>query len=108
MRDFAILLGLTIVFMVGVIAGFFYLWYEHNALIRKVQSLEYQLEEHDGLISQNIDYVNESYHRILDIEKHIGIDINVCDGCLVDDCQGCPYIEKSIVTMDRNEKNIEG
>lgn len=51
MRDFVILLGLTIVFMVGVIAGFFYLWYEHNALIRKVQSLEYQLEEHDGLIS---------------------------------------------------------
>ena len=53
MRDFVIFLGLTIVFMVGVIAGFFYLWYEHNALIRKVQSLEYQLEEHDGLISQN-------------------------------------------------------
>ena len=108
MRDFVILLGLTIVFMVGVIAGFFYLWYEHNALKRKVQSLEYQLEEHDGLISQNIDCLNESYHRILGIEKHIGIDINVCDGCMEDVCWGCPYIEKSIVTMNRNEKNIEG
>lgn len=108
MRDFVILLGLTIVFMVGVIAGFFYLWYEHNALIRKVQSLEYQLEEHDGLISQNIDHAIDNSSRIFDIEKLIGIDINVCDGCMVDDCQGCLYIEKGIVTMDRNEKDIDG
>lgn len=99
MRDFVILLGLTIVFMVGVIAGFFYLWYEHNALIRKVQSLEYQLEEHDLLISQNIDHTIENFSRISDIEKHIGIDINVCDGCLVDDCQGCPYLRRFKFTL---------
>lgn len=77
-------------------------------LKKEIRLLHSAVEEHDGLISQNIDYVNESYHRILDIEKHIGINTDVCDGCLVDDCQGCPYIEKSIVTMDRNEKDIEG
>ena len=77
-------------------------------LKKEIRLLHSAVEEHDLLISQNIDHTIENFSRISDIEKHIGIDINVCDGCLVDDCQGCPYIEKSIVTMDRNEKNIEG
>ena len=77
-------------------------------LKKEIRLLHSAVEEHDLLISQNIDHIIENFSRISDIEKHIGIDINVCDGCLVDDCQGCPYIEKSIVTMDRNEKNIEG
>lgn len=77
-------------------------------LKKEIRLLHSAVEEHDLLISQNIDHTIENYSRISDIEKHIGIDINVCDGCLVDDCQGCPFIEKSIVTMDRNEKNIEG
>lgn len=77
-------------------------------LKKEIGLLHSAVEEHDGLIFQNIDHVMENFSRISDIEKHIGIDINVCDGCMVDDCQGCPHIEKSIVTMDRNEKNIEG
>lgn len=77
-------------------------------LKKEIRLLHSAVEEHDLLISQNIDHTIENFSRISDIEKHIGIDINVCDGCLVDDCQGCPYIEKSIVTIDRNEKNIEG
>ena len=77
-------------------------------LKKEIRLLHSAVEEHDLLISQNIDHIIENFSRISDIEKHIGIDINVCDGCLVDDCQGCPFIEKSIVTMDRNEKNIEG
>lgn len=77
-------------------------------LKKEISNLHLAVEEHDLLISQNIDHAIENFSRISDIEKHIGINIDVCDGCMVDDCQGCPYIEKSIVTMDRNEKNIEG
>ena len=63
-------------------------------LKKEIRFLHSAVEEHDLLISQNIDHTIENFSRISDIEKHIGIDINVCDGCLVDDCQGCPYIEK--------------
>ena len=77
-------------------------------LKKEIRLLHSAVEEHDGLISQNIDHAIENSSRISDIEKHIGINIDVCDCCMEDDCQGCPYIEKSIVTMNRNEKNIEG
>lgn len=95
MRDFVILLGLTIVFMVGVIAGFFYLWYEHNALIRKVQSLEYQLEEHDGLIQANIDNTVYNGTMIVKLETYLGLNQQSCpEGC-EDNCLFCPHAVES-------------
>lgn len=63
-------------------------------LKKEIRFLHSALEEHGLLISQNIDYIIENSSRISDIEKHIGIDINVCDGCLVDDCQGCSFLKK--------------
>lgn len=79
----------------GAFAGaLFWTIKEVMNLKKEIRLLHSAVEEHDLLISQNIDHTIENFSRISDIEKHIGIDINVCDGCLVDDCQGCPFIEK--------------
>lgn len=99
---------LLFLFIGAILAALVWATHEIYDIKNEICHLHSAVEEHDLLISQNIDHAIENFSRISDIEKHIGIDINVCDGCLVDDCQGCPYIEKSIVTMDRNEKNIEG
>ena len=63
-------------------------------LKKEIRLLHSAVEEHDRLISQNIDHAIDNSLRISDIEKHIGIDINVCDGCLSDDCQGCSFLKK--------------
>lgn len=72
MSDFVILLGVLLLYMCATIAVGCYLWYEHNALIRKVQSLEHLLEEHDGLIQQIITYQVVDGLRILELEKNAG------------------------------------
>lgn len=72
MSDFVILLGVLLLYMCATIAVGCYLWYEHNALIRKVQKMEHQLEEHDGLIQQIITYQEADGLRILELEKNAG------------------------------------
>ncbi len=72
MSDFVILLGILLLYMCATIAVGCYIWYEHNALLRKVQALEHQQEEHDGLIQQIITYQVNDGVRILELEKNAG------------------------------------
>lgn len=83
MNSWYALLVVSIVFMAGVIAGCCYLWYEHNALIRKVQKMEHQLEEHDGLIQQIITYQEADGLRILELEKNAGYSETQSDDVLM-------------------------
>ena len=76
MNSWYALLVVSIVFMAGVIAGCCYLWYEHNALIRKVQVLEHRFDSMEPivygdscLIEQVIEYQDRDNGRLVKLEE---------------------------------------
>lgn len=71
MSDFVILLGVLLLYMCATIAVGCYLCYEHNALIRKVQKMEHDLDGTSYLLDQVIDYQVRDGEKIIMMEKKL-------------------------------------
>lgn len=73
MSDFVILLGVLLLYMCATIAVGCYLWYEHNALIRRVQKLQEQLDTVDHFVDQMLDYQVRDGCRLNALEELTGV-----------------------------------
>lgn len=73
MNSWYALLVVSIVFMAGVIAGFLYIVYEHNELLRKVQKLQEQLDTVDHFVDQMLDYQVRDGCRLNALEELTGV-----------------------------------